>query len=298
MAGTTAQTFWKLVRRQHRVIARWQLLDLGFSAKAIEHRIAKGKLFPIHRGVYSVGTPNVSRLGRFMAAVLACEPRAVLSHDSAAALWGLLKKDPRLIEVSVPAPASARVSGIKVRRRAKLEPRDVARQHGIPVTSPVLTLIDMAARHQPRRIEAMVNEADALNVIRADVLREAIEEHPGRPGVPALRALLDRDTFVLTQSELERMFLPIARRAGLPKPRTQRHLGSHRVDFHFPELNLVVECDSLRYHRTPSRQAADTRRDHAHRRAGRESIRFTHHQIAREDEYVEAVLGDVVSLAA
>jgi very-short-patch-repair endonuclease len=103
---------------------------------------------------------------------------------------------------------------------------------------------------------------------------------------------------LLTHSELERLFPPLARRAGLPRFETQRVLGTSRVDFYVPDLKLVIECDSLRYHRTPSRQASDTRRDHAHWRAGREPIRLTHHQIAHEADYVVDFLSDLVSLAS
>jgi very-short-patch-repair endonuclease len=115
----------------------------------------------------------------------------------------------------------------------------------------------------------------------------------GHAGAAALRNLLDRRTFVLTHSELERRFLPIARRAGLPKPQTQRWLNDSRVDFYWPELNLVVETDGLRYHRTPAQQAVDRRRDQELAAAGLTPLRFTHEQIAHEAERVESVLARV-----
>src|SRR4051794_33656548 len=89
--STHHRTVWELVRRQHGVITHGQLLALGYSAKAIKHRIARGRLHRIHRGVDAVGRKDLTQEGKWMAAVLACGEGAALSHDSAAALWGLAK---------------------------------------------------------------------------------------------------------------------------------------------------------------------------------------------------------------
>src|SRR4051794_16778956 len=100
---------WELSRRQHGVVTRGQLLDLGFSAEAIKHRVQKGRLHPVLRGVYAVGRRELTREGRWMAAVLACGPGAVLSHRSAAAVWGFGREHPAYIDVSVTRPSEARV---------------------------------------------------------------------------------------------------------------------------------------------------------------------------------------------
>jgi very-short-patch-repair endonuclease len=112
----------------------------------------------------------------------------------------------------------------------------------------------------------------------------------GQRGVGVLRRVLDRHTFVLTDSELERRFVPIARRAGLPRPKTQAVVNGFRVDFFWPQLGLVVETDGLRYHRTPAQQAADRVRDQAHIAAGLMPLRFTHAQVSYETAHVEATL--------
>ena len=121
-------------------------------------------------------------------------------------------------------------------------------------------------------------------------LREALEELTGLPGVAVLRETLDRHTFTLTESHLERLFLPIARKAGLPPPLTQRHVNGFRVDFYWPELKLVVETDGLRYHRTPAQQAADRERDLAHFAAGLTALRFTHAQTRHRAGWVGELL--------
>ncbi len=105
-----------------------------------------------------------------------------------------------------------------------------------------------------------------------------------------LRKTLDRRTFRLTDSELERRFIPIARGAGLPMPLTRQSVNGHQVDFHWPSLGLVIETDGLRYHRTPAQQARDRRRDQAHTAAGMVALRFTHEQVRYEPAEVTSVL--------
>ena len=104
-------------------------------------------------------------------------------------------------------------------------------------------------------VEAAINEADKRDLVSPDRLRAALDHLPPRPGVRPLRTILDHRTFVLTESELERRFLPLARRAGLSKPEAGVYVNGFKVDFYWPDLGLVVETDSLRYHRTPAQQA-------------------------------------------
>jgi hypothetical protein len=143
---------------------------------------------------------------------------------------------------------------------------DRTHHHNIPVTTPTRTLIDMATILTRPQLEAAINEADKLDLVDPSSLRASLEERAGQRGAAALRAILDRHTFVLTRSELERRFLPIARQAGLPKPETQALVNGFEVDFYWPALGLVIETDGLRYHRTPAEQAKDRLRDQAHRR--------------------------------
>jgi predicted transcriptional regulator of viral defense system len=142
MTPTTVQSVWALVRSQHGVVARRQLIALGYSSEAIRHRIARGRLHPIWRGVYALGRPQLTREGRWMAAILACGPDAVLSHPSAAALWGLMAPRAEPARVPVPARGNRRPAGIVVHRRAALTSHDVARRRGIPVTTVAVTLVD------------------------------------------------------------------------------------------------------------------------------------------------------------
>ena len=192
----------------------------------------------------------------------------------------------------MPARQRRRRPGIVVHRRAALD-EDVTRRDGIPVTTPICTLVDIALRLTRDELEAAINEADKRGLVDPETLRAALEGLSPRPGVGALREVLDRRTFTLTDSELERRLLPIAKRAGLSRPLTQQYVNGHRVDFYWPELNLVVETDGLRYHRTPAQQAADRLRDQAHAAAGTTHLRFPHAQVRYEPGTVEETLARV-----
>ena len=289
----SSSRLWALTKRQHGVVARTQLLRFGFTSDAINHRLERGRLHRVFRGVYAVGRPELSKYGRWMAAVLSCGSRAALSHGSAAALWEIRREQRGDIAVSVPARVSRRQrAGIRLHRRA-LRAEDLTRRHGIPVTGPVCTLVDLAARLRPNQLEAVLNEADKRDLIDPEALRSALEQMRGRPGVRALRTQLDRRTFTLTDSELERRFLPIARLAGLGPPQTGRRVSGFRVDFYWPDLGLVVETDGLRYHRTPAQQAKDRLRDQVHAASGLTCLRFTHAQVTFETDQVESTLASV-----
>jgi len=241
---TTQKMLWALVRGQHGVVTRAQLVEFDLSSAAVRHRIAKGRLHPIHRGVYAVGRPELGRRGLWLAAVLGCGPGAALSHRDAAALWEMARVRPGAIHVSVAAPADPRPQGVVVHRRTSLEPGNVTERDGIPVTRPADTLVDLAACLERPALEAAINEADKHELIDPEALRRALGRMQGRRGVAALRKALDRRTFMLTDSALERRFLPIARRAGLPRPETGVRLSGFKVDFYWPALELVVETDA------------------------------------------------------
>lgn len=285
---------WELVRRQHGVVARSQLFALGFSADAIEHRIAAGRLHLLWKGVYAVGRPEVGRCGRLMAAVLSCGPQALVSHGSAGWLWGIVPWDGR-IDVVVPHGVVRRHSGIRLHRRLGLDPARIARVKGIPVTDPADTLVDLACDRSHSQLARAVREADRLDLIDPESLRTVLGETPRRPGIGRLRRLLDSETFALTDSELERRFLHLVHAAVLPPPQTQVQLNGFRVDFYWPDLGLVVETDGLRYHRTPSQQNRDHRRDQVHAAAGLTSLRFSASQVRFEPERTTAILTAVIS---
>jgi very-short-patch-repair endonuclease len=283
---------WRMARRQHGVLTRRDLLALGFGESAIRHRLATGRLHRVSRGVYAVGRPELTREGRWMAAVLAAGDDAVLSHGSAAALWEI-GPEWRLIEISVRHRSWPRRRGIRVRSRPSLPDSDVTVHRGIPVTTPLRTVLDQAATPiSDASLERLVNEADVAKGIDFDfrALRPYCDLRVGELGVRRLRGLLDPETFRLSDSELERLFRPLAIAAGLPQPFTKAIVNGYEVDFYWPDLSLVVETDSLRYHRNAIKQSRDLVRDQVHTAAGLTTLHFTHWQVAREPGHVETIL--------
>ncbi len=279
-----------MARAQHGVLTRRDLEGLGFSKMAIEHRVATGRLHLISRGVYSVGRRDLSRHGRWMAAVLACGDLAALSHRSAAELWGIGYEERGRIDVSIARRHEVRRAGLKVRMRPTLAEMSVVRRFGIPVTHPVQTLIDLATELKPMRLERAVNQADVHDLVDPETLRDSLDAHIGEPGVKKLRTLLDRHTFRLSDSDLEILFRPLVRAAAYPSPLSKQWVLGFEVDFWFPDLSFVIETDGLRYHRTAAQQARMVKRDQTHTAAGLRVLRFTHWQIAHAPTEVTDIL--------
>ena len=221
-----------------------------------------------------------------MAAVLTCGEGAALSHDSAAALWKIREQRRGPIHVSVPSRRDPRRRGIRVHRRLEMR---LTTKNRIPVTDPSRTIMDLAPTLTERQRERTIDEADKLDLVDPETLEQAVAEEGGA-GASIVRKLLGKRTFLLTDSELERRFIPIAARAGMGQPETQVSLHGHRVDFFFRAEGLVVETDGLRYHRTPTQQKRDRVRDQRLTAAGLRVLRFTHEQVAHEAPYVADVL--------
>jgi hypothetical protein len=287
---------WGLAGRQHGIVARRQLLELGFNAAEIQHRIGRGRLHVAMRGVYAVGWPRLTGKRRWMAAVLACGEGAALSHRSAAALWRIGRERPGQIDVSVRRRCELRRPGLRIRGRPSMPAGDIAVVDDIPVTSVVRTLVDLATQLGSVAVERATSEADKHGLIDPEALRAALDHYAGQPGAPTLRSLLDKRTFRLSDSDLEILFRPIASAAGLPTPLSKQLVNGWEVDFHWPDLGLVVETDGLRYHRTASAQTRDARRDRAHALAGMTPLRFTHFEVKHEPAQVRHELQRVAAM--
>ena len=247
------------------------------------------------RGVYAVGRPVATREGWWMAAVLRCGEGAMISHSSAAHGWGILRFTAAPTEVSVAAPHQPRERQLRIHRRPQFPQSELRVRDAIPTTSPVLTLVDLAPRLSVHGLERAVEKAVGKELLTPGSLRTRLDALPRLSGKGILRSLLDRDEFVLTESELERLVVPIALSAGLPPPQTQVYLNGHRVDFFWPGHGLIVEADSLRWHRTAAAQARDLARDQDHIRAGLTVLRFTHYQVKHEPDRVREVLAEVAA---
>jgi very-short-patch-repair endonuclease len=179
-----------------------------------------------------------------------------------------------------------RLDGIRAHRRNAMP--ETATVKSIPVTQPLFTLIDLATQIGDRELEAAINEADRLALIDAGALEADLQAVTRRPGMARMRRVVAG--FTPTDSDLERHFLALVRKAGLPKPQTQAKVNGFRVDFYWPSFKLVVETDGYTWHRTPTPQIRDRQRDQAHARAGLTNLRFANEQIRLEPDSVIATL--------
>jgi very-short-patch-repair endonuclease len=258
----------RFASRQHGLITTAQLRQAGLSYAAISERVQAGRLHRTHRGVYSVGYAAESREGRWMAAVLACGPRAALSHRSAAALWELLRPMDGPVEVSVLTQGGRRSRhGIRIHRRAALSPKALTARRLIPVTTPRQTIEDLRGVVSPRLLRRALRQAEVQRF-----------------------ALGSRSHGDRTRSDLERRFLRLCRRNRIPAPLVNVRIGRWTVDFLWREQRLVVEADSWRFHGGSVAFEDDHARDLDLRRRGYVVHRFSERQIREEEALVAADL--------
>jgi hypothetical protein len=278
----------RLAAGQWGVIARSQLLGAGVTVAAIDYTLRTGRLRRIHRGVYMLGGAAVCIEARWIAAVVACGPGAVLSHRDAAALCGLLLPPRRtLIDVTTPRSRGAQ-AGIDLHRTRTLSPPSVTVIRGIATTSVSRTLIDLTEVSPDNHLARAFDEADRLGRLNLYDLDARMHESAGRHGLPRLRRLLDRHRPTgFSRSDLERLFLSLTAAVRLPPPLVNQCIEGLEVDFHWPDLRLVVEVDSYEYHRTRARFEHDRARDRRLTTAGWRVLRITDHALVHEPTSVE-----------
>jgi very-short-patch-repair endonuclease len=288
----------ELAGRQHGVVSRAQLLDAGVSPSAIDTRLRGSRLHPLHRGVYAVGHRALVPLAEEMAAVLACGSGSAVSHRAAAAMQRMLDRRGPLVDVTV-ARSGRRRPGLRVHRSRSLTPGDVVMLHGIPVTTPVRTLLDLAESEPARELERAYDEAITQRLVSHSSFAAAIRQAHGRHGSSALRGLLARNAEpTLTRSEAEERCLALIREAGLPAPRMNAPVAGYCVDFFWPEDGLIVEVDGYRFHSSRTAFERDRRRDAVLQAAGFRIMRVTWRQLTTESMAVVARLARAITPAA
>jgi very-short-patch-repair endonuclease len=263
------------------VLSLEELRACGLSRKAVWVRVRAGRLHPLHRGVYAVGHPNVALEGRFAAAVKACGPRALLSHHSAAALWGILAWETRFPQVTVAGGGTRLHPGLRVYRSSTLGPRDVVRHRGIAVTSAARTLVDLAAGLTATALRRAVARSLALGLTNVVWLVDALHRAGRRRGAVKLAAILARGP-APTRSELEDVVLELIGRGGLEPPQVNvaLRLDGRRVvpDFRWARQRLVLEADGAAWHDNPIARADDAERQALLEAHGERVLRATWRQ--------------------
>lgn len=270
-----------LAERQHGVVSAKQMRQIGYSNGQIKRAVAAGRLHRIHRGVYAVGHPRLTKHGRCIAAVAACGPSALLSHVSAAWVWGLAPTCPALPHVSVPIRGHRR-TGIQVHRAPALDAADRAEREGIPLTAVPRTLLDLAATAS-RRLDRAIERSERLELFDLRAVDSLLTRTVGHAGSGPLRKALDvyREP-AFTRSDLERRFLALVRKSGLPKPAANTFVAGFELDLYWAHERFAVELDSYEYHGGHTSFEQDRMRQEDLKLAGIEMTRITAGRIERE----------------
>jgi len=280
----------EIAARQHGVVSRRQLREAGLSRGAIEHRLLKGTLRPLHRGVYRTG-PTTPKYQAEAAALLACGDEAVLSHQTAAGILGIIS-EPRPeepVHVSGPRTLRGPQSGVRIHRVGRLPREEVERRHGLAIAAAPRTILDLAACLGPYDLERALARAERQDLLTRDQVREMAGRYCGRPGRGKLQALLEDTTEpAFTRSPPELLLLRKLRKAGVPPPRTNARIAGMEVDLLFPDHGLAVELDGYAFHRQRPAFENDRSRDAALASRGITVMRFTWRQLTREPDKVLA----------
>jgi very-short-patch-repair endonuclease len=288
-----------LAARQHGVVARWQLLELGWTRRAIDRRLAAGRLHVIYRGVYAVGHKDLSARGWWMAAVLACGKGAVLSHRTAAALGGFLDAASPRVDVTGTGQSGASSPKIRRHRVRHLPQEDTTKVDEIPVTTVARTLFDLAEVTSRTGLDRAFERAERSELLDLRAVQLTMERNPGRRAHKRLRSLLpDLVAPEPTRSELERLFHRLCRLAGLPLPQVNVLVEGFEVDAYWPVHRLVVEVDGWRFHRTRAAFERDRARDAALLVAGHRVMRVTYRQLREDPAGVAARVRTLLAAAA
>lgn len=261
-----------LAESQHGLLAPWQLADLGCRS-AIRWARRSGSLVAVRPGVVALGHRSRTREAAWMAAVLAAGPGALLSHQSAAELWGLLRRAGRHHVTT--GRDVRRLDHDLVVHRSRAGRFDRTVREGIPVTGLGRTLVDLCDVLEPAALAAAVERVHHLDV---RMMRRCLARHPGRRAAGVLGRLLDAYD-AQTRSWLERVFLRLCREHGIPKPLVNVVVAGRERDFVWPGERLVIEVDGDAFHAPRARRNDDARRDVAAGVEGWRPHRLTYEQV-------------------
>jgi very-short-patch-repair endonuclease len=283
----------ELAEAQHGVVGAWQLREMGMSRSAIASRVGRGELLRLYRGVYAVGYRPLIEEGRWMAAVLAGGPDAVLSHRSAGVLWGIVPRRPLVPEVIRPrkfGPVEAMVG-----HRMALRADEMTEVEGIPATTAARAVFDLAAVATPREVERAFHELEVRRLWGPVSVRGLVERYPGHRGVGVLRILLaSRKPVGITRNEFEEAFVAVLDAHGFPMPRFNATISVRGRFFEADALwdreRFLAELDGSGAHQANQAFHSDRKRDRILLAEGWRTSRITWHQLRDEPAEVAADL--------
>jgi very-short-patch-repair endonuclease len=295
VSGSRDERIAAVACTQRGFVSRRQLLAAGISTAAITRATAAGRLRPYHRGVYAVGHSAPVALGPETAALLAVRDGAALSHETAAAIWGLRSAAADLVHLVVEGGRAASLAGVQVHRASTVDSRI---HQGLPVTSAASTVVQLAAGLTDRQLEFLVDQVIVTGLASADEIRRLLHRQPSLTGRRRVLVLLDdRSHPTLTRSEAEELLLALLRQAQLPAPQVNARLHGYEVDFYWSAHRLVVEVDGFRFHSSRRAFEHDRRKDAALSAMGIATIRVTWRQLQHEPYAVIARIAQALTWA-
>jgi very-short-patch-repair endonuclease len=293
-----------LAERQHGLVTLPQLQLHGLGKAAVAKRAKDGRLHRIHRGVYAVGRPYLTQHGHWLAAVLACGPKAVLSHRSGSGLQGIRQNNRARTDVTLPSPSARSRPTIDVHTSLTLQPADITTINGIPCTTVARTLVDLGDVVSHREVERAVDQAELLRLFDGKAVNEALQRAGPRRGAGILRAVLENYTEpTLTREGVEERFLALCRKATLPSPAVNTWITlndgvAYQPDFLWRTEKLIAETDGRDVHTTRQAFEHDRLRDQRLTLAGYTVVRFTWRQVAGRPGSVVEALRDLLARLA
>jgi len=274
---------------QRTIVGHRQLLALGCSRRTIAHWVNRGRFQVVFHGVYSVIQGDLPPLAREQAALLSCGQRAFLSHHSAAAILGLVRYVPTLVEVSVVGRRCDSRKGVRVHRIQAIHRSEVKLHEGLWMSTPARTVLELAATGTWDELASAIDEGLAHRLFTPSELHKVLARNRPCRGAARLAAILGDETAVaVSRSRTEKALLRLLRDAGLPLPETNVPFGRFELDLFWRRERLAIELDSYSFHRGPSAFNRDREKDLRARDAGIELMRFTRHHVRRESTKVLA----------
>ena len=285
--GNVDRVIADIARDQRGVVSARQLDRCGIGRRAIDHRLARGRLHRVFRGVYLVGHPVAPEWAVETAALLIAPKGSVVSHHTAAAVWDLAPRS-RVVHITVTAGRPDPRPGLAIHTSRTLE-EDCTTSLGLHTTSPARTLVDLAGALGRDGLADAYERAQILRLADHDSVAAAIARAGGRRGARTLRAVIAEQP-TTTRSRAERRLLRALAAAGLPRPETNVTIHGHEVDLLWRRAGLVVEMDGFATHRTRAAFERDRWRDAELQAAGLRVVRTTWRQLAERPDRVVQLL--------
>jgi very-short-patch-repair endonuclease len=282
----THQALASLAARQYGIVTWEQLDELGYTRAAINRAVSAGRLHALHRTVFAVGHQGVNRHGLCLAAVMFRGDGALLSHQSAAWLWGL----DRMLELPVHVSVRWRGHGqrkLGLHHCPALREEDVAMTELIPVTGVPRTLLDCASTRKQYPLELAIDRAHRLGLLDVDAVDRLIDEVRGHHGAKRLREAMNiyRESGFARSGGEKRMLAALAE-AGVSRPAVNTFVEGYEIDFFWEGERLAVELDSWEHHRGRRSFEEDRKREDDLTMAGIQVVRITGSRLKREPPQV------------